>query len=199
MRLLAIAAILVPAAAVAQPPPPPPTGPSYYQQPVENRHGMTFEANIGVGYIWAEVEGQESDKEIALGGLNLGVGGWLNPRMALTLRAAGVTYTESEGGIDLRFTTAVLGPHLQYWVDDHFWVGGGAGLGVAAVSVEFDGQSESDSETGFGLDLRVGYTFSTTSENTWNVSFELTPSFITIDETDYTFYGAAVLFGYQHL
>ena len=199
MRLLALAAILVPTAAAAQPPPPPPTGPGYYQQPVENRHGMTFEANIGVGYIWAEVEGQESDKEIALGGLNLGVGGWLNPRMALTLRAAGVTYSESEGGVDLRFTTAVLGPHLQYWVDDHFWVGGGAGLGVAAVSVEFDGGSDSESETGFGLDLRVGYTFGTATENTWNISFELTPSFITIEERDYTFYGAAVLFGYQHL
>lgn len=202
MRSLALLAILVPTAAIAQPPPPPPpSGPGYYstQQPVDHRHGMTFEANLGIGYMWAEVEGDESDKEVALGGLNIGVGGWLNPRMALSLRVAGVTYTESEGGVDLRLTTGVLGPHLQYWLDDHFWLGGGAGIGVAAATVEFMGESESDSETGFGLDLRAGYTFSTTSESTWNISFELTPSFITINDVDYTFYGAAVLFGYQHL
>ena len=203
MRALALLALLVPTAAVAQPPPPPPgyaPAPGYgYAQTVEHRHGMTFEAQLGLGFIWVESEGDESDKEGALGGLNLGVGGWLNPRTAVTLRAAGVTYFDSEGGIDLRLTTAVLGPHVQYWMNDNFWIGGGGGLGIVALEVSADGQSESDSETGFGLDLRAGYTFSTTQESTWNVSFELTPSFITIDETDFTFYGAAFLFGYQHL
>jgi len=199
---LALLSLLVPTVVLAQPPPPPPGyGPPQpaYGEPQNLKNGLTFEANLGVGYIWVESEGQDSDKEVALGGLNIGVGGWLNPRMALSLRVAGVTYTDSEGDVDLRFTTGILGPHLQYWLDDHFWLGGGAGIGVAAVSIEGPGVSDSDSETGFGLDLRAGYTFSTTSEHTWNVSFELTPSFITINEQDYTFYGAAVLFGYQHL
>jgi len=199
---LALLSLLVPTVVLAQPPPPPPGyGPPQpaYGEPQNLKNGLTFEANLGVGYIWVESEGQDSDKEVALGGLNIGVGGWLNPRMALSLRVAGVTYTDSQGDVDLRFTTGILGPHLQYWLDDHFWLGGGAGIGVAAVSIEGPGVSDSDSETGFGLDLRAGYTFSTTSEHTWNVSFELTPSFITINEQDYTFYGAAVLFGYQHL
>lgn len=202
---LALLSLLVPAAVLAQPPPPPPAPgygppqPGYAQPAPNNRHGMTFEANIGIGYIWAECDGCDSDKEVALGGLNLGIGGWMNERMALTLRAAGVTYSDSEGDIDLRFTTAVLGPHLQYWVDDHFWIGGGAGLGIAAVTIEGPGIDDSETETGFGLDLRAGYTFSTGSESTWNVSFELTPSFIELERQDYTFYGAAFLLGYQHL
>ena len=199
---LGLLSLFVPAVAVAQPPPPPPA-PGYGPQPAyaqpSLKQGLTFEANLGVGFMWVESDGDESDKEVALGGLNLGVGGWLNERMALSLRIAGTTYTDSEGDVDLRFTTGILGPHLQYWVDDHFWLGGGAGIGVAAVTIEGPGISESESETGFGLDLRAGYTFSTTSEHTWNVSFELTPSFITINDRDYTFYGAAVLFGYQHL
>ena len=214
MRLLALAAalaaILIPAAAIAQPPPPPPPpgyGPApapapgygYSQEPVEHRHGMTFEANIGLGFMWVESEGQESETETALGGLNIGVGGWLNPRTAVTLRIAGTTYFESEGDVDLRFTTGVVGPHVQYWLNDNFWLGGGAGIGVASVTIDGPGISESDSETGFGLDLRAGYTFSKTSENTFNVSFELSPSFITINEQDFTFYSSAILFGYQHL
>lgn len=201
---LALISLFVPALAVAQPPPPPPA-PGYYGPPPAGseapnfRQGLTFEANLGIGFMWVESDGRESDKEVALGGLNLGIGGWLNPKMAISLRIAGTTYTDSENDLDLRFTTGIVGPHLQYWVDDHIWLGGGAGIGVAAVNVSGPGVDESDSETGFGLDLRAGYTFSQGSEHTWNVSFELTPSFITIDDQDYTFYSSAILFGYQHL
>jgi hypothetical protein len=200
---LALLSLFIPALAVAQPPPPPP-GPGYYgpqagQAAPNHRQGLTFEANLGIGFMWVEADGEESDTEVALGGLNLGLGGWLNPKMALSLRIAGTTYTDSEGPVDLRFTTGVVGPHLQYWIDDHIWLGGGAGIGVAAVSISTPDGDESESETGFGLDLRAGYTFSTGSENTWNISFELTPSFITIGEQDYTFYSSAILFGYQHL
>ena len=201
MRSLALITLLVPTLATAQPPPPPPgPGPVYSNEPIDHRRGMTFEANIGVGFMWAERDdGQESDKEVALGGINLGVGGWMSPRLALSLRVAGVTYTDSEGELDFRWTTGFLGPSAQYWLDDHFWLGGGVGAGVVALSVEGPGFEDSDSEVGLGLDLRAGYTFSTTSENTWNISFEMTPSFIEVDDTQFTFYGAAVLFGYQHL
>ncbi|MDX2093136.1 MAG: hypothetical protein SFX73_35160 [Kofleriaceae bacterium] len=50
------------------------------------------------------------------------------------------------------------------------------------------------SECGFGVDLRAGYTFSTSSENTFNLSLELTPS--AYEGGDLT--GVGVLFGYQH-
>lgn len=195
MRSLALLSLFVPAVAVAQPPPPPPPGygppQPGYGQPVNNKNGLTFEANLGIGFIWAEADGQESDKEVALGGLNIGLGGWLSQQLAISFRIAGVTYSEDVGDQTARLSTGFVGPSAQYWVNENVWVGGGVGLGFVALS--FDGETES--ETGIGLDLRAGYTFSTASENTWNVSFELTPS--SIEDTN--FYGFGILFGYQHL
>ncbi|MBA3392453.1 MAG: hypothetical protein H0T89_07415 [Deltaproteobacteria bacterium] len=205
-KLICLLSILVPSivtsVALAQPggapPPPPPPGygpqPAYGQAP-NNKHGMTFEANIGLGLLWFSADGESSDKETSLGGLNLGVGGWINPKLAITLRVAGVTYTEDIEGETARLTAGFVGPSAQYWVSENAWVGGGLGLGFLQAS--FAGESES--ETGLGLDLRAGYTFSTTSESTWNLSFELTPSSIEFQNTDVTVWGAAVLFGYQHL
>jgi hypothetical protein len=204
MRILALLALLVPTAVLAQPPPPPPPPPGYApapvyapQQTIDNRNGMTLELNLGVGFMWATSEGEESDKKVALGGLDLGVGGWLSNRLALTIRIAGVTYTETEGDTDLRWTTGFLGPSAQYWLDNNFWIGGGVGAGVVAVSVN-DGE-DSDSEVGLGLDLRAGYTFGIGSEHSWNLSVELNPSFVEILGQEITFYGGAVLIGYQHL
>ena len=57
----------------------------------------------------------------------------------------------------------------------------------------------SDSTTGFGLDLRVGYTFPSTSENTFNVSFEVTPTFLSENNQSATLTSIALLVGYQHL
>jgi len=196
MRKLALLSLFVPAVAVAQPPPPPPPGygppaPGYGQAPVNNKSGLTFEANLGIGFIWAAADGQESDKEVALGGLNIGLGGWLSQQLAISFRIAGVTYSEDVGDETARLSTGFVGPSAQYWVNENAWLGGGVGLGFIALS--FDGETES--ETGIGLDLRAGYTFSTASENTWNVSFEFTPS--SIEDTN--FYGFGILFGYQHL
>lgn len=197
------ASLFVPAAAIAQPPPPPPPGyaPTYAApaDPVMLRNGLTFEANLGIGWVWATSDGDESDKELALGGLNLGVGGWINPNLAVTIRAAGVTYSDSEGDTDFRFTTGFFGPSAQYWTGPNFWLGGGLGLGFVQATIDGPGGSDSDSETGVALDLRAGYTFSNTSENTWNVSFELTPSFLELGGQDITFWGMGILLGYQHL
>ncbi len=197
--LICLLSILVPSIALAQPggapPPPPPPGygpaPAAYGQAPNHKHGMTFEANLGVGLLWFSKDGESSDKETSLGGLNLGVGGWVNPQLAITLRVAGVTYSEDIMGETARLTAGFVGPSAQYWVSENAWIGGGLGLGF--IQATYAGQSES--KTGLGLDLRTGYTFSTTSENTWNLSFELTPS--SIEEV--TVWGAAVLFGYQHL
>lgn len=204
MRLLSLALLtllVAPTAVFAQPPPPPPPpgygpAPGYgpqpgYGQPQNLKQGLTFEANLGLGFIWAEADGQETDKEVALGGLNIGLGGWISPQLAISLRIAGVTYSEDVGDQTARLSTGFFGPSAQYWVNENAWIGGGIGMGFVAVS--FDGDTES--ETGIGFDLRGGYTFSTTSENTWNISLELTPSSI----EDVNFYGFGILFGYQHL
>lgn len=182
--------VLATSVAVAQPssPPPPPPGGTLaapYVAPPAVRTGLTFEANLGFGLLRIS-DDNDGESEGALGGLNLGVGGWVNPKLAVTLRAAGVTYSEDGGSI----TQAFFGPSAQYFVSPNAFVGGGIGLGVARVSIDGIG---SDSETGFALDLRAGYTFNPDSKHAFNASVEITPAFI----EDLNFTGIAFLAGYQ--
>jgi hypothetical protein len=107
------------------------------------------------------------------------------------VRIAGVTYSQNGG----RFTDAFFGPSLQYWVDDHMWLGGGAGLGVLALG----GNGNSDSVTGFSFDLRGGYTFSSASAHTFNVSVEINPGYYKQTGVSATYTGFALLAGYQFL
>lgn len=179
--LVLASVLLVPAVAVAQNNPP-------MMQPAPPTHtGLTFEANLGFGLLRV-ADDNDSESRGSLGGLSLGVGGFINPKMAITVRIAGVTYVEDNGTL----TQAFFGPSLQYWVNDNAWVGGGVGVGIARFVVDGLG---SNSETGLGLDARAGYTFNPTAKHSFNVSAEITPAFI----EDVTFTGIAVLFGYQLL
>lgn len=199
MRTLAVLAVLlVSSAAFAQP---------YYQpQPAASRNGLTFEANLGLGLIWSTVEGSDesSDSELALG-LGLGVGGWVSPRLAISARLAGVSYSDecSPGGDDTcTLNSTFFGPSLQYWVNDQVWFGGGLGVAIART---FRNASDEDGigEEGLGLDLRAGYSFSTGGQSTFNISVEYTPGFYEYDvplfgPVDYTIHGFGILLGYQH-
>lgn len=187
------------------PPPPPPYGQPYgqpYQQPYGQpytppprplRGGLTFEANLGVGWIRLAADNDSDTSDAGVGGLCLGIGGWVGKNTAITARLAGVNYTEN----DIRFSAIFLGPSVQHWIDKAFWVGGGIGLGIFGASSTYS--DESDAIGGVGLDLRVGYSFNTQSENTFNVSFEVNPSFLEENGERATATGIALLVGYQHL
>lgn len=163
-----------------------------YAQPRPLRNGLTFEANLGVGWIVAHDAEDDKTSDTGFGGLCLGFGGWVSPQLAITGRLSGVTISE-EGA---RLSHIFVGPSLQYWVDDHIWLGGGVGFSILALDIDGVG---SDSTTGFGIDLRAGYTFTTGNENTFNLSFELNPGRYTENNADATFTGVAFMVGYQHL
>lgn len=222
--VLVLVLSLVPAVALAQPADPAPAGPpeppaspppapppayappSYAQPayappvyapppaPTTFHRGTTFEANIGVGFIHASAGSVSDNSDASLGGLDLGVGGWLGEHLALTVRIAGLTYSQDAG----RFTDAYFGPSLQYWLDNNFWFGGGAGLGVLAVGSN-GSTTNSDSVGGFSLDLRAGYSFSSSSANTFNLSVELNPGWYSRDSQSASYTGVALLLGYQYL
>lgn len=217
LKLLGVAAaIAIPCLtsteASAQPyGPPPPPGYAQYN-PWQWHRGLTFEGNIGVGFMWARASSNDSnvsstsDTKVGFGGLNLGLGGWLNPQLALSIRVAGVTYTEDLGdNFSASLTGAFFGPSVQYWIDPHLWIGGGAGLAIARVISHDDIENVSfdeDNQTGFGLDLRAGYSFSSgATPNSWNISVEYTPGFFGSRSDDVTVQlnGFAILFGYQYL
>jgi hypothetical protein len=179
-------------------PPRPPS--SYAPMPVASRHGVTFEANLGLGLVWARVAGGGSSKtETALAGLDLGLGGWLSNDLALSVRIAGATFSR---GPDTRFTSGFLGLSLQRWVGDHAWIGGGAGLAVFAAEVD-SAAVQPAPNTGFGLDLRAGYTFNPGSDHTFNLSIELNPGFFSVatgngSSVDVNINSFGLLLGYQY-
>jgi hypothetical protein len=161
------------------------------EQPTTLHRSMTFELNLGLGWIHISADEVSDTSDLGLGGLSIGVGGWLNEKLAITGRIAGVTLSEN----DSQLSNVFFGPSLQYWVDNHFWLGGGLGLAILAAS----GDNSEDSIRGFGLDLRVGYTFNEGSENTFNASFELNPGFFSENGESATLTGIGILLGYQHL
>jgi len=183
-------------------PPPPPPGQPYYQPvqpvyaqppaPVSLHNGMTVELNLGLGWIRISDDSNSNTSDLGVGGLSGGVGGWVNPHVAITGRLGGVTVGVPGG----RVSNIFLGPAVQYWVDDHFWLGGGLGLGIYALSPD----SGSDrSLTGIGVDLRVGYTFNEGTEHTFNASLEINPGHFSDNGASGTATGIGILLGYQHL
>ncbi len=201
-----------------QPPPPgyapmpPPMVAAPLPDPFLLHNGLVFEANIGVGFARASGDGTSSNSNAALAGLDVGLGGWLTPRLALTARISGVDIANS--GDDTNAGTVVaafFGPSLQYWIDPHFWIGGGLGLATfrAISGCDSSGTTDQCGVNGFGLDLRAGYSFGT-SQHSFNISAEITPGFYSLTTDDGTgtgtttsqsisVTGVAFLVGYQYL
>jgi hypothetical protein len=184
LRLGALALIAVPTLAIAQPPPPPPLpgtappppgGGGYAPIVGPDRSGMTFELSLGFGITQVSPDEGEGDSFNGLSGLNLGVGGWISPNTAITVRIAGTSFTQdfSElGGPEVQFIAGMLGVTAQQMVSDTAWVGGGLGIGILT-----DDQDETEGESGLALDLRAGYNFYQSAKNAFNASIEITPGF----------------------
>lgn len=169
MKLLALVVVLVPVAAHADP--------------------VTFEASVGVG----------EQLGISAPTMAVGFGGWIAPHAALTLRASLLSLGPQQSDPakpveidDFRRTFAFVGPSLQYWLDDHLWLG--AGLGYATMLTS--GQNLE----GYGAELRAGCAF-----GAFDLALEVTPSHFPsgggIDATGMevgsTTTGVALLAGYQ--
>jgi hypothetical protein len=196
----------------APPPPPPAAAPVVMQPPApvvqpapvavapvgyELHKGVTFEANLGIGFARVSSGGQSDDSDGALAGANLGIGGWINPRTAVTFRIAGVQVKEEGFSDDGTLIHAFAGPSVQYWPDPHFWLGGGAGFSVFRL-VGTDCEGDQCGVNGFGLDFRAGYSFGNT-QNQFNVSVEVNPGFYSQNGENATVTGVAFLLGYQYL
>ena len=213
-RLVLLACVLAPSIAAAQPA-------GYYNQPQDPwmfHNGLTFEGNLGFGTMVARVDktggvggdASSSDSRAALGA-NLGIGGFITPQIALSLRIASVSYSyDANDGYNGVYTDEAIfaGPSIQYWINDKLWIGGGIGYAIEHVSYSADDGTTGDSTndpTGVALDLRGGFTFWKSMRNSLNVSVEYTPGFYgeedrgALGKFSYQLNGFAVLFGYQYL
>lgn len=148
--------------------------------PASYRKSVTLEAALGLGVVAST--GDAADTGFGLSGVDLGIGGFLNPQLAITGRFTGVL-TRGDNSV----AAMLFGGSAQYWLDDKLWVGGGAGLAVVTAS--------GISRNGFGFDGRAGYTFRQTGPHAFHASVEVTPMIVSG-----TFLaGIAVLVGYQYL
>lgn len=161
------------------------------------RHGVTFEAGLGLGAVWANSDNDSSDRQ---GGASvaLGLGGWATNHLALSARLIGTSFSETDG---LTEVLGFFGPNLQYYFDDHVFLGGGVGWSTFSVKYD-DRDTQPDGITGLGVDLRFGYNFVSRSPNTFNIALEWTTGFFHPDsDTDrgISINSFSIMAGYQHL
>jgi hypothetical protein len=149
-------------------------------QGAPNRGGFTLLLNIGVGFQRDEFIGTT---ETGLGGLNLGIGGFVNPDMALWLRVSGTNV--DYGGT--RQVSGVGGPGIQYWVNDRVNLEGVVGVGFWDV--------EGINETGFGAMLGASVVLFNRGGHNFQLGVEYAPAFTDPE----TVHNIGIVFGWQLL
>jgi hypothetical protein len=108
---------------------------------------------LHAGGLVAECE-EGADCDWKAGGLDVHVGYFLGPRLALMLDVWGMYHTEDRLTIYQTITTAAA----QLWIDRHFWVK--AGFGHARAGYHYDGlliDARDETENVPGVLLAVGY------------------------------------------
>lgn len=146
-------------------------------------HGLTVEAGIGIGsFRGSDVPALRGGQQ-GLAGPDLGVGWFINRRLALGLRVSGVYHRAATGDF---LSESFAGPSAQVWLTPYAWLGAGAGVGMA-----YDGGRA----FGFALDGRIGLVFNRNTRHSINAALELSPTFA----GDNIYTGFALVAGYQLL
>lgn len=153
-----------------------------------NRIGFTLLLNMGVGWQTNEFADETAT---GLGGLNLGIGGFVSPKLAIMFRFSGTNVTYSNVGpnsVDINGISGTGGPVVQFWLNDYVNFEAGGGLGIANTDPGTD-------ESGFGLILGVGLSFFHRGKNSLQVGVECSPVFV----NDTTVNNMCIAFGWQLL
>lgn len=151
-------------------------------QEAAERGGFTMLLSLGAGL---QDDGAFPESETGFGGLNLGIGGFLNERLALWFRVSGTTVSYDTPLGDITQTSGFGGPALQYWVTERFAVEGGLGFGFWSA--------EDVDDTGMGLMIGGDFVVWTNGPHSLHVGVEYAPAF-TDPETVHNY---GLVFGWQ--
>ena len=139
-----------------------------------DREGFTLLLSLGLGY-----QAIDGESETGLGGLNIGLGGFINDNLAVMGRISGTNVSESEASIEVSLLSGTFGVTLQYWINDKLYVEGGPGLGFARVEVSVSGfGSATEDETGFGFIVGGGFVLFNKGKNNIHIGVEYAPAFV---------------------
>ena len=146
-----------------------------------NRGGFTLLLTMGVGLQSNEMTDEST---AGLGGLNLGIGGFVSPDLAVMFRASGTNVSFDNRDV----VSGVGGVSVQYWANDVVNLEGGAGFGFANA----DPGTE---ESGFGLIIGAGFSFFHRGKNSLQVGVEYAPVFLDFGNV----HNVSIAFGWQLL
>jgi len=136
--------------------------PAETHPPTEHVRGTTFEISAGIAGLFG---GNDSQWVHGIGGLNVGVGGFVTPQIALSLRVAGVS--DFENGF---FYLGAIGPHAQLWLGPSAWLGAGVGIGFIAGCGNADCGKAA---FGASFDFRGGVVLSQSATSSTSLGIEL--------------------------
>ena len=159
------------------------------------RGGFTLLLSLGVGF--QSLDGEFTDESATgLGGLNLGLGGFIGDKTAIMARVSGTNATyEIVDGAEFSVLSGTLALTLQYWISDTVFIEGGPGVGFGEISAETTFGSVSEDETGFGIVVGGGFVVFNKGKNNIHIGIEYAPAFL--DGIDINNIGITV--GYQLL
>lgn len=119
------------------------------------RKGFFFSAAVGASSIGLKLPGQPAQQEITASLPNFKVGKMLTHRTALLVSLPGSLYTYKGAGRKRDRGFEAIVPSVQYWIQDRWWVLGGAGLGMDAPAF-YDIKNEEETTFYFGRAVAVG-------------------------------------------
>jgi len=127
-----------------------------------DRGSFTLILDVGLGL---QHDGFFGRTEPGWGGLNLGIGGFVTDDAALMFRLSGTTVTYGA----VQQSSGVMGPALQYWTSDRFFITAGVGAGFWGVDGDTDG--------GLGFILGGGYALLNSGKHNLQLGIEYAPAF----------------------
>lgn len=141
------------------------------------REGFTLLVNLGVGF---QTDTAVEESAVGLAGANLGLGGFLTPKLALMGRFSG-TNVSYDRFSQVSGTVAVS---LQYWANDFVAIEAGGAVGYWST--------EGDADSGPGLMFGVDFTVFNRGKHNLQVGVEYAPVF-----TSDPVHNLGITFGYQ--
>jgi hypothetical protein len=157
-------------------------------EPPADRRGLTVEVGLGLALVDVTVDGDDDGGSLVGGRtVSVGVGGYAAPRFVLGGRVVigSVTAYDSFLPRETTVTTVLIGPSLQIWAHDRFFLG--ATAGVATV---LDNLPASAADRGPGVEARVGVVAPVTRGHGLVVAASVNSTLL--DEWSITSYGVQV-------
>jgi hypothetical protein len=153
---------------------------------VSGRDGFTLLLTMGLGLQKID---SHSDSNTGLGGLNLGIGGFVSRDLAVLFRISGTNVQSNrpwERSRDL--VSGVSGIAAQYWASDSFNFEAGLGMGFLDAGSYSYGR-------GYGLILGGAFSFYHGDTSSLQLGIEFAPVFLDNE----TIYNLCFAFGWQLL